>query len=759
MLEFFRTYQKYFFIVITAVVVASFSFFGTYSAIQDNVKREDAQVATAVDGSPLMLSAIQQLSRFISSDRDDLLQQTADSIPNLCNDGVIRYDLIRTGLADLLALSYFDSLKEELSAKVEKAKRFRPYAHPEAPYLSAKVVWDRFLPAMSREADAFRETQEVTPKTFSRLARLYGQQGYFSPEAMRRILLFQCQQIPNLRVDPRLQNGDLSLLGFHTSTDWFGRDFLDLSSEFILNAAAEAEKKGYAVSLEEAKGDLIRNFQVSLDKLTAAGHPKADLTLAQHLRMIGFDEQSAAETWRKVLLFRRYFQGVSQSAFVDRLPYRDFASYALETAVAVRYGWSPELRLKNFNDLIDFQSYLAAIAKPSKDSLALPNELYSLSQVEANHPSLVETSYRGKVSEVHLAEIGLKASVKEVWDWELDESHWAELRKKFSFLGASDTRGGRFQILEKLKAKDRFELDSYARSELVQLHPEWIDAALGAEEPSTTTIVFSTVRNPLSGITEGQAFESLLEKASQQDPDAKLALLNYSDDGKTVYRIENVELVAPKSIATFARARAGGLLKPVVEKMLEEEYKKMRASHPDEYKNKEGKWKPIAEVKETVAKRLFSDVILAISSLEKREWTLDSYAGARLLAPSRKAYEDLKKDPSDSKWLKGEGSPLVQQFKLVKEEQKIQRTANEEWMKQAFIMMPDQWSPISAPPSGDIVFFYLQEKKSHESPILDQIVFGKEMIAADAQRFLAEKLLSKAKKNRSIVIPVQGEKE
>jgi hypothetical protein len=52
MLEFFRKYQRYFFILITIVIVISFSFFGTYSTLSNGSFRE--QIAfTTVDGTDI----------------------------------------------------------------------------------------------------------------------------------------------------------------------------------------------------------------------------------------------------------------------------------------------------------------------------------------------------------------------------------------------------------------------------------------------------------------------------------------------------------------------------------------------------------------------------------------------------------------------------------------------------------------------------------------------------------------------------------
>jgi len=41
---------------------------------------------------------------------------------------------------------------------------------------------------------------------------------------------------------------NFSLLGAHSIEDWFGRDFVDLVSQFIWNISILAEKKGFSIS-------------------------------------------------------------------------------------------------------------------------------------------------------------------------------------------------------------------------------------------------------------------------------------------------------------------------------------------------------------------------------------------------------------------------------------------------------------------------------------------------------------------------------
>src|SRR5690606_26144463 len=177
--------------------------------------------------------------------------------------------------------------------RLEKAKRFQPYVHPEAPFLSAKNVWDHFAPDLSGEIEALQKEPSANFDVFSHLEKLYLYQCRIHPEMLRQILVYQHRQYPWLQVDQRLNFDDLALFGYHSAADWFGHNFVDLIAEFILNAAALAVEKGYQVSLQEAKGELIHNFQETVEKAKL----KTPISLQEHLHRLGFDEKTAAELW------------------------------------------------------------------------------------------------------------------------------------------------------------------------------------------------------------------------------------------------------------------------------------------------------------------------------------------------------------------------------------------------------------------------------------------------------------------------------
>lgn len=665
MLEFFRRYQRYLFLLVTVVVISSFIFFGTFNTFAGGEEQADKSIGKMIDGKSMMLSEVHKLARFISTDREDSTQGRGMP-PNFCNDGVIRYDFIKDGLGHTLVAEYFDVLKADFESRLEKAKRYKSYAHPEAPFLSAKSVWDHFIPDLNLEIIALQSEAEVSLSVFSHLEKLYLYQTRLQPEMLRQILIYQHRQYPWLTIDQRLSYEDLSIFGFHSASDWFGHNFVDLVAQFILNGAAAAEEKGYQVSLQEAKGDLIHHFQETKAKLAHSG-AKPEMNFHAHLAMLGFDEKSASEAWRKVLLFRRYFQDVGEAAFVDKLPYKEFAEYANETALIQLYRWP--IQIASLQDWTELQFYIQAISG-GKD---LPKSILKLEEIEKKVPELVQKTVKAKVAEVSKKQVALRATIKQVWDWETDDKNWELIRKQFS-LDSKKTREERFVALE--ESGRQSEIDAWAREQIVDENPQWIEAALDLIEPS--------------------------EKTWQAIGDQEPAL----HAPGMYYRIKELEVLKDKHILTFNEAR--GVLSKLV---------------------------PKAEGEFDQEKSLF-------------------------VKATKEALASLQKDRRDVRWIQSGEDPLLDQFKLELKSQAILRSSKEDWMKeQAFMMLPDCWSPIHVADQGEIMFFYLQEKKTNSAPILEQLAFGKETLSADAKLYATERLLEAVKNKHAIVIPVKKEEE
>jgi hypothetical protein len=754
MLEFFRQYQKYFFIVIATVVISSFVFFGTSGALNSGPVRSDRVIGKGIDGSDLMLSEIASLSRFIAADQDDILSGSRNVPPNLLNDGVIRRDILGAGVAEVLVSGNYDALKSELEQRIQRVKTYRSYEHPETPFLSAKAVWQRFNPAINTTWSLLQSEQEMTAASFAHLVSLYQLQSGLPAEWLRRILMMQEQQYNWLRPDPRLRQGDMALFGFHSLTDWFGKNFVDLTAEFIHNAALAAEEKGYKATLAEAKADLQRNFSEAVKKLQAAKVP-IELSYKDQLRILGMDETEAATVWRKILLFRRYFADLGNSVFLDRMAHSEFSSIAGETAVIDLYQWPSILTFKNAYNLYAFQTYLKSVAVPEKgDALALPKAFLSVQEIEKKAPELLTIPYKAKVFAVDKREIALRAPLKEVWAFETEDGSWGRLKAEFPDKLGAPTKNSeeRFAILESLDPVTRAKIDAFARILLIDQHAEWVTQALDAAQGEEKQLSMCAGKIELPYVDDPARLGKIFAQIPES-PEVALIELGQFASKTAFFRFENIEKLSDARIKTFQEAMHDHSLPKLVDKELEAEFPKIRSALPEDQSKKE-----FAGLKEETAEALLGSLKKQLSvSLDQET----SFIPRRMGLIAARALQDLQKDANDPQWICSEGEdPLFAQFKMQRTEKQISRTAKEDWMsKESFILIPDQWSPIHVADDGDIMFMYLKTRQVNKEPIMEQLFAGRQVLASDVQKVVAQKILTVMQNKQAVIIPLQPEQE
>lgn len=754
MLNFFRKYQKFFFTFVAVMVTTSFVFFGSFNAgMESPSQRADKVIGKSIDGSDLRFLEISALSRFLASDRDDVAN---GGTPNFFNDGVIRRDLIIPGVAEILVKEGFDLLKGGLSEKLQRIKNYRGYEHPAAPFVSAKSVWQRISPDLTHLWSQLQTTETVEPSSFGQIARLYQLQSTLSTEWLRKILMMQEQQYKQwLQPDPRLRQEDLSLFGFHSLTDWFGKNFVDLMAEFIHNASIVAEENGYWVSREEAKGDMKRIFAETSQKLQEA---KWDglFSYQDQLRMLGMDESEAIGAWQKVLMFRRYFQDMCNSTFMDRMPYAEFASIASEKATVDLYQWPESLKLTSALDLLSLETYVDSVAQKSSDLLGLPNVFSSISEVEKRAPEMVATLYKAKVIAVDKREASFRAPLKEVWKFETESATWDLLKKEFTFLqstkGSDKTSEDRFKLLSQLDPSQRTKVDLYSRRLLIEKHPEWVKEALDAAPGKDTQLTLSAGAIHLAHVKDPARLGSLFQKILTT-PELALTELQQFESGDAVFRFENIEKISDPSIKTFKEAIADGSLARLVDKNLASKFPKLKAKLPVEKADK-----GLEEVKEDIAVLLLKDLKIAI---DRENIDEGSFVSQRMAVLASRARDDLMKNPQAPRWIKqDEDTALTSQFKLECVEKQVSRSAEEVWKsKELFDLAPQQWTPVHLASDGGVVFTYLKNRQITNEPVLEKLKLGKEKIGADIQCLLAEKIFARMQEKRAIIIPLQTETE
>lgn len=194
MLQFLRKYQKFFFGIVAVVIIASFCFFGTYPTIQSHAEIPDKRIGALIDESPLMQQEVELLVRFISTSPEERGWLEKGQMPNLLNDGVVQKEFLQTKLFPLIAKPYFSEIASEVQERVDKARVYRHYVHPQAPFLSSEAVWGRFFPAVKQGMEEIAKKSKADEESLCLLGDLYLEQRQLPPDVLRRILTFQEKQ-------------------------------------------------------------------------------------------------------------------------------------------------------------------------------------------------------------------------------------------------------------------------------------------------------------------------------------------------------------------------------------------------------------------------------------------------------------------------------------------------------------------------------------------------------------------------------------
>lgn len=676
MLQFFRNYQKYFFGVIAVVVIMSFSFFGSYGAMQGD------------GGQVRELREEEVLTRLVSNN---------ERVPNFLHGHLFQNEWIETGLVAQVAQNHFSEIRDEVAERLDKAKRFRPYVHPQAPFLNAAAVWAHFSPEMAEHLKEIKD-KEVSPAAFGALLQLYMDQVACPPELVRHILQYQQNTSGDVVPDPALSQGDLALFGFHGESDWFGDKLVGFVIDRVLEGAALAEEKGIQVSWDEAKADLLHNLYEGLVR------EKRDLTpqlaasyFPQQLHLIGLDERQAVKAWRKALLFKKYTDSVRNEVTLDEAPYQQRARISGETVDVVAYQLPQELQLKSYLDLQKFQYYIEAACGASSKSLELPQHFLPLDQVEKKHPELIEKVYTVEVASVKKSALENRISLKETWDWQLDEVHWKEIKNAFPSVASmlSSTRDERLFGLDQLDPKERLKIDEFARSRIINDHPEWIQDELAKAQlrPMSLKIRLKGGKVPLEGIVNPQTLADLLNAGD---------ISSYSEDGKHYYRIVNKEKPSEKKLALLSDV----LKDPTFD--------------------------------DVVAKRNYGDLLKAIEKdyvqagrKLPEETSMDFFASRRLFHFMRTQNQELS--------LGGAPQGL---WPLEKKELEIKRQDRGFFdPEELFTKTVGDWSAVTVKDQGAMGFFRLVDRKQGQVPYEEEMQRDKEALIAQAKKKLVRDLL------------------
>lgn len=792
MLGFFRKYQRYFFAVITVVIVISFSFFGTYSTLQRN-QYVDTTAFTTVDGTEIKRQELETLALFIGTDNEDKLLFGGAWGPNFLNDGVIKKDFLETGLAEILVAPYLNEIKIDLQPRHLREKHYKTYVHPHAKFVSAINAWSIVAPDIGENLLALQTLEDpATPEGFETRVKLFLAERRFPHPILRQVLRHQQRQYNWISSDPNLDRIDLALFGYYTLNDWFGPRLNRLVAEFIINAAIIAEQRGYEVSKEEALADLYRNAERSFQQ--NANNPKlgvasTDQYFAEQLRRMGLDQNKAVSLWRKVMAFRRLFKDLGSSVFVDPLTIQQFHEYVTETVEGDLYKLPDTLRFGDYHSLQKFETYLDAVANRPKEGMELldvPESYKSAEEVVQNHPELVHRRFLLDVSKVEKKDLQVKVGVKETWNWEVQDDNWKKLKEKFPELGVKkgDNKEERFAALDQLDGKTRARVDAFAREEIVNEHPEWLSQALleASTEKQIVGIRQKGDSAAFKGLKDPQQLIILLDKY----PESQEALSEYTADGNTYYRITVLDRSTKPEVLTFAEADESGTIDEILNRQLEAHYEAIRERDSKTFRNEDGSWKPLPQVRLQVADSYFAKILDQIRKYyaeiktpgqQPQPMIGDFAASQRFYAFMQGLRERFSNNSKNiQEWVK-EIQPqknddtlppregLEEQWKIVKTEYKADRSTENFPIdkEEAYALKSNEWSKVHTRANGEITFFQLKRKGPPDDlpGLHEKVMQTQQLLSVDAQKILMRHLLEEmeAKNALSLKYLVREERE
>lgn len=767
MIKFIQKYQKYFYIVITTVIVISFSFFGTSGAI-DGPNLHDQVAFTALDGTKVSRGELEQMVLFLQSDvQDKRIYRHPNMAPNFLNDGVVQKEFLETGIANLLIQDYAGLLKSDLDLRQSREKAFKPYTHPKVPFVAAEMVWNYVSPTINPNLKKLQAAKDpLAPELVQTRIDLYLAERNFPAPYLTELLWRQQGQHEWLEKDENLPYLDLSLFGYHNLDDWFGPKFIRLVAEFIFNAAIVAEQKGYKVSKEEAWADLLYNGGQSYNemaraKLTGALSQSEYINL--QLRQMGMDSARATKIWQKVLLFRRLFHDIADSQMIEPKTLLLPNAWASEYVAGDWFSLPTSLHISDIIDLAEFEHYMASTSKAQTSPLIPSDTPLEVVELAKSHPEFVEKRYLVWLKQADLKNLEARISLRDTWEWEADADNFKILKKEFADLGIVDgaTHEKRVEAIDSLPDTMRTKVDHFARRQIAKGKTEWLENALEQAEsnPETLVVRLKGGKDPLPGLKDRRALIEKLDNALVNEDIRLIA------DG-TVYQVRVLDRSPHLEIASYAEMKQSGALAESLTRTLEPYYQTIKSQHDDKFKKEAGGYKNFNDVKRQVAELWLEPKWKEIKeSLPSKGANLipETLASQRFVAWAEKVKGAADKSP----YIREKGvsevaseklpqkAPWGEQFKWQKEEKKLTRSGEDPAIREKeklFNLKTNEWSPILLSPNGNVTFFYVRERKAQMDPSLlaAQTVQIRSSMGLEAGKIYMRSLLDEIKAKKAI---------
>lgn len=723
MLQFFRRYQRFFFLIITIVIVISFTFFGVFPKIgysqPSHVKEPLAFPHESIDETDF-----QNLHALVTTHDggDSVLSDVLG--PHALKETFFSDQFLSTHIIDKIGKTFQDVIAQELLKKHENEKQYVPYQHMQVPDLQADKMWQYFYPQLWNHYHVYTESntdsiQELLPKKVD----LFLSESEFPSYLQWQLLQMQQNELKGINPDPYFTPRRLNLFGYNNLEDWFGKPLLELCTHFIWQVSETALQQGYQVSSYEAERELLdQNHQQyqQLSQLVGDSLPSETEFLDYKLSKIGIEKKDAIKAYKRLIVFKRYVDELEKGMLISPLISKRYGQFASDQLHLVRYQLPVLQDCQNFEDCKLLQVYLHAIAKTpfvGKDAFELPKKIRPIAEIEKEFPELIYQNFELEIAHVNQETLALKIPLKEIWDFETDSENFAKLQQVVPILTLANENKTPQEILDNLSSKQRLEVDQQARKFIMESKQEWVKEALDQATPEVEIVKVSKkgTKWPIKGLPYKQV-ATFLKTLKGESTNLDLNFLSFNQ--KDVYRIRVVSIGEPQQVLSFREAKQLKVLDSILDRKLETYYHHMVAERDPAILDSKGLIKPFLEMKLVVSNRFFEPLQEAVVNLIPHQSSelLDSMISYRFSPYLEQELQHLTQTNtiSHEDW-----DPLLREmFELQQEEVYVARKDATNSLLELFNLKAGEFSQLRLDEQGHLSFYQLHEK-SIESNITD----------------------------------------
>jgi hypothetical protein len=707
MIRFLRKHQRIFFIIITVVIVITFSFFGTYSVTQNSKGPKDKVLVKALNGKDIRFLQTQKLSILLSNDAH------SGNISNLLNKDILSKEFVDTGIAKILAKHYFGFIKGYLQEHFDKINHYNLYTHPHISDISVENVWKQYAPELLSVFNKIKAAKNVDETFFGDLLNAYVLQEQFSPQMLKTLLYYQQMEYRQANLtDYEFMHNDFYLFGFKNVSDWFGQNFVDLLSEFILNVAYIAEDKGYTAKESEVYEELVTNLKDNLEKSENKQLFPQDLKSAfqYQCHLLGMKTTDVIDVWQRVLLFKKYFHDHATAVFTDNILDKKLLDMKHVQLDVSAYKLPAYLMIKDSME----RSYLA-LYWSCVGSDPLYNKYYPIEQIEEKYPELIQRKIKVQYASLTQEEAGLNITEKVLWQWQTKKENWQKLLIKFPDLKKQLVRNP-FDILESISLQLRNRIDSFSRGEMVK-EKALIEETLKKQEKKELVIKFknkgTSIDAPI-GINDMQALFAFLNQKDHSQI--------YTQDNTCYYLFGDVSEIETKHIITFEEAFSDGSLKSLLDKYVQDNLQAYKTNSVDE------------------AKKSIVDKVFNAESVDKK-----------LLSYMEGLCCQMRDKKDDSFVFHGDKRDILNQWMLEKEDKTINK-GEEKAIDNAIV---DQTVNVSMDKNSNPVFYHINKIKVDEKAVKEEMDKEKQVLINEVKLRLAEKIIQSMLDKKAFLLPIR----